>query len=214
MEKEIAFDDTINITSNQTVLGGTLVIPENSHALIIFVDDKGQGQQDSRNLHLAQALQKEGFATLLVDLLTPEERTNQPESLDVNHLAARISDVCKWAGQNPQTEHLNVGLFGYHTGVAAVLIAASYQESKIHAIVSLGGRPDLVLDVLENIHIPLLLIARHKDEPVVTYNEKALPHIHAEHKLELLQDSDRNFQDPIILNKIASLSREWFIRHT
>jgi putative phosphoribosyl transferase len=213
MEKEMSFDDTINITSGQSILRGSLVIPENSHALIIFVDDQGKGQHDPRNLHFAEILQRERFATLLVDLLTSDEIANQPHTLDISYLAGRISDVCKWAAQNPQTEQLNVGLFGYNTGIAAVLKAASYQESKINAIVSLGGRPDLVLDVLEKIHVPLLLIVGHVDNAIVTFNQKALPHIHAESRMEVLQDSGKGFQEPAVQEKIASLSKEWFTRH-
>lgn len=214
MEKDIAFDDTINITSDRSILTGTLVIPENSQTLIIFVDDHGKGQQDQRNLHIAQALHKEKFATLLVNLLTEEERANQPDTFDINHLAERIIDVRKWVGQNPQTEHLNVGLFGYHTGVAAMLKAASHPESKVNAIVSLGGRPDLALDALKRINVPILLIAGDVDNSNVTYNQKALPHIYAEHKLEVIQDSGKGFDNPAVLDKIAHQSREWFVRHT
>lgn len=214
MEREIDFNDSIHISSQQSVLGGTLMIPKNSHALIIFVDDQGKGQHDSRNVHVAQILQREGFATLLVDLLTSDEVANQPNTLNINHLAERIGDVCKWASLNPQTEHLNIGIFGYNTGVAAVLKAVSLQEINIYAIVSLNGRPDLAMEELKKIRTPLLLIAGHKDNPMVTFNEKALPHIQAETKLELLQDSDKNFLEPVMLDTIATMSKEWFIRHT
>lgn len=213
MEKEIAFDDTINITSDHTILGGNLVIPEDSHALIIFVDDHGRGQRDDRNLHIASVLQKEGFATLLVDLLTSDEVANQPHSLDINHLADRIMDIRKWADQNPQTEHLNVGIFGFNTGASAAIIAASRFDSKMNAIVSLGGRPDLALEALKKIDIPILLIATHKDNSNVIFNEKALSDIGKESRLEVLQDAEKGFHEPVILEKITSLTKEWFVRH-
>jgi dienelactone hydrolase len=213
MHTDTSFNDQVNISSADTVLNGKLLIPDNSRALVIFVDDSGSSLQDPRNLAVAKVLQQEGFATLLFDLMTPEERSDRGEKLDIHFIAERIRAARKWAEGNPQTEHLNVGIFAYNTGVASAVLMAADPENRINAIVSLSGRPDLVLNSLEKLQAPMLLIVGGADNAVVTFNQKALPAFHAESALRVLQDSGHGFENSDKLMEVAYLSRDWFVKH-
>ena len=55
------------------VLQGDLVIPEKPKGIILFCHGSGSGRHSTRNRSVAGALNKDGLATLLVDLLTVEE---------------------------------------------------------------------------------------------------------------------------------------------
>lgn len=214
MQQEVSFNEKVDINYQDKLLAGKLVIPDNSRALIIFADDSGNSIKDIRNQKVAESLQKEGFATLQFEMLTENELREENQKLDINFLAKRISSAYHWAKTNPQTEHFNIGLFGFNTGAAAAIIVATESENNINAVVSLSGRPDLVLNELELIRTPVLLIVGGADNAVVTYNQKALPHIRqAESRINVLQDSGHGFTDKHKLSEVAKLTRDWFIMH-
>jgi hypothetical protein len=55
------------------------------------------------------------------------------------------------------------------------LVAAAERASRVYAIVSRGGRPDLAgLDILNRIEAPTLLIVGENDKQVIELNEMAL----------------------------------------
>ena len=214
MQQEISFDEQVKINHEEKLFEGKLVIPENSRALIIFADDHGNSLADERNLAVAVALQNEGFATLQFKMFTDHELSEESHKLDINVLANRISSAYHWAKTNPQTEHFNIGLFGFNTGASAAIIVASQSKKNINALVSLSGRPDLVLDELERIQVPTLLIVGGADNALVTYNQKALPHIrHTESRINVLQDAGHGFTDKGKLDQVARLTMDWFVRH-
>ena len=86
-----------------------------------------------------------GLATLLVDLLTPQEeaiddRTAQ-HRFDIPLLASRLVTIIDWLGRRDDTAPLPIGLFGASTGGGAALVAAADRPDRVAAVVSRGGRP-------------------------------------------------------------------------
>jgi putative phosphoribosyl transferase len=133
--------------------------------------------------------------------------------MDICKQSERISDIRKWAEENPQTEHLSAGLFSFGSGTAAALEAIANRDSKINAMVSLGGRPDLAFDALKRIDIPLLFICGDMDNANVVQHEKSLPYFNTSSKMEVLNDAGKGFTTPSAINEVIKLSREWFIQH-
>src|SRR6516225_10379332 len=68
----------VQISAGRAVLSGSLTIPENAVALVLFAHGSGSGQHSPRNQFVARTLNLVGLGTLLFDLLTPEE-----EALDI-----------------------------------------------------------------------------------------------------------------------------------
>ncbi|MGZ4331675.1 MAG: phosphoribosyltransferase family protein [Solirubrobacteraceae bacterium] len=56
---------------------GNLTIPEHPRGIVAFAHGSGSSRLSPRNRQVAQALNADGFATLLFDLLTPEEELDQ-----------------------------------------------------------------------------------------------------------------------------------------
>src|SRR5207249_1143197 len=102
------------------------------------------------------------LATVLVDLLTPEEERADARTaefrFDIPRLAARLGALTDWLARAGQTKGLEVGLFGASTGAAAALVAAATRPDLVRTVVSRGGRPDLAADHLANVRQPTLLI--------------------------------------------------------
>src|SRR5215831_870793 len=66
-----------------------------------------------------------------------------------------------------------LGYFGASTGGAAALWAAAEPGSRIGAVVSRGGRPDLAAERLPAVRAPTLLIVGDRDTVVLGLNREA-----------------------------------------
>jgi putative phosphoribosyl transferase len=220
--KEYASNDKnnneIRIPVNSIVLEGNLVIPEGAQGIVIFAHGSGSSRHSSRNKYVAWKLQKEGFGTLLFDLLTAEEeRIDMVTShlrFDIDLLANRLFDVTNWLLSNYVTENLNIGYFGASTGAAAALIAAKENSNVIKAIVSRGGRPDLAGKALLDVKAPTLLIVGGNDFQVIEMNQWALERLNAkDKKLKIVPGATHLFEEPGTLEEVAYLAGEWFKRY-
>ena len=127
-------------------LAGALTVPKDATGVVLFAHGSGSSRHSPRNRYVAEILQRAGLATLLMDLLTPEEdaidQYTRHYRFDIGLLADRLIAAIDWLAHEPATRGLPVGLFGAGTGAAAALQAAAARPDRIHAVVSRGGRPD------------------------------------------------------------------------
>lgn len=88
------------------VLEGDLSIPQGAQAVILFAHGSGSDRHSARNGYVAQALNDRGFAALLVDLLTPEEKEIDAKTrhlrLNIEFLASRLVAATDWLVQEPE----------------------------------------------------------------------------------------------------------------
>lgn len=133
-------------------LQGDLRLPSNPLGVVIFVHGSGSGRFSPRNQFVAEELNKQGFATLLLDLLTEEEHRIDMETMEyrfnIHLLASRSTLATSWVHGQPGLSRLPIGLFGASTGAAAALITAAEMKLQVAAVVSRGGRPDLAEEFL------------------------------------------------------------------
>jgi putative phosphoribosyl transferase len=110
-----------------------------------------------------------------------------------------------------------VGWYGASSGAAVVLAAAADQGGDGHppvtAIVSRGGRPDLVVDRLAAVVVPTLLIVGERDHLVLDLNRDAARRLQVEHRLEVVSGAGHLFEEPGTLAAAAVLAVEWFLAH-
>ncbi len=103
-------------------LTGILNVPKSALGLVVFAHGSGSSRLSPRNTLVAEALNSRGFATLLFDLLTPQEEADRTNVFDISLLAERLVDVVGWLdGQGGSIAELPTGLFGASTGAAAAL---------------------------------------------------------------------------------------------
>lgn len=189
------------ILIQNALLKSELVIPKDSKVLIIFVCIKKIGSCEDRII--ANYLNEIGLGTLRVDILNDVEYKNRDNLSDIGLLTERIIGITKWCVEDERTRNLNFGYFGVGLGSAVVFSAAAYWGTKIKAIVSWNGRPDLVLDELDLIEAPALLIVDKNEQKLVEQNRRAYLKIGNIKKIEMADDG------PI---KLSKLSENWFIR--
>ena len=92
------------------------------------------------------------------------------------------------------------------------MIGEVHSPVPIAAIVSRGGRPDLAADVLPRVRAPTLLIVGGNDDVVIDLNRRALALINAPKALEIVPGATHLFKEPGALERVAALSRDWFLR--
>src|SRR6266478_3624345 len=147
--------EEVQIQAGPAALSGNLSIPEKATALVLFVHGSGSSRHSPRNQFVARTLNNAGLATLLFDLLTPEEESIDARTAElrfnIDLLAERLVHATKWAKQQEQTRDLRIGYFGSSTGGGAALVAAAEVPKDVGAVVSRGGRPDLADEALPKV---------------------------------------------------------------
>lgn len=188
---------------------------ETAKAWIIFAHGSGSSHRSQRNNWVAQELNKQGYATLLFDLLTAEEDNIYLNRFDIPLLAERLIAATSWLVNTTEYHGEKIGYFGASTGAAAALVAASKDifTSQIFAVVSRGGRPDLApKENLNDVTVPTLLIVGGHDGEVIKLNERAhseLPNA----KVVIVPGATHLFEEKGAMEEVVRLSSEWFDTH-
>jgi putative phosphoribosyl transferase len=207
----------VRVAAGPVTLDGDLRIPAGVRAVVLFAHGSGSSRRSFRNRHVAQLLNAASLATLLIDLLTPNEEAIDLRTghlrFDIGLLAERLVGATDWLAQYPDTQDLPLGYFGASTGAAAALVAAAERPDRVGAVVSRGGRPDLAGPALGRVRAPTLLIVGGNDPQVLGLNRSALAQLRCENQLVIVPGATHLFGEPGALNEVARLARSWFERH-
>ena len=207
----------VQVAAGPVTLEGNLSIPAGARGVVLFAHGSGSGRHSPRNRFVAQALQRAGLATLLVDLLTGDEEAVDIRTahlrFDIGLLAERLVGATDWLGQQPETRDLRVGYFGASTGGGAALVAAAERPEAAGAVVSRGGRPDLAGPALPRVQAPTLLIVGGHDVPVIPMNQDALAQLRCEKQIVIVPGATHLFEEPGALEEVARLAAGWFTRY-
>jgi putative phosphoribosyl transferase len=200
--------------ASKITLEGDLMIPPDAQGLVIFAHGSGSSHSSRRNYFVSGVLQQAGFATLLFDLLTPEEdRSHHDRRFDIPFLSERLVHATQWALGQDALADLRVGYFGASTGAAAALLAATKLPQQIFAIVSRGGRPDLASSALSLVEAPTLLIVGGQDREVLALNEGIRGKLRCTNDIKIIDNASHIFEEPGALEHVALLASEWFQQH-
>lgn len=168
---------------------------------VVFAHGSGSGRQSPRNRAVAEQFRDHGMATLLVDL-------DVPDAFDLEVLADRVDAAIEWLGEE------SIGVYGASTGAAGALMAAVRRPDRVNAVVSRGGRPDLVpSEELHAVQAPTLLVVGGNDGPVIEMNRFAYSELRCERSLEIVPGAGHLFEEPGTLDQVAALACDWFARH-
>ncbi len=205
------------VTITQEKLEGDLNIPFGAKAVILFAHGSGSSRCSQRNEFVAQVLNDAGIATLLVDLLTADEKKIDENTrhlrFDIDLLSRRLMAVTQWLLGEPSTSRLSIGYFGSSTGAAAALITAAKMNGAVKTIACRGGRPDLAKsEVLQDTTAPILLIVGGEDTPVIALNREAMKDLtHAvARELVVIPGAGHLFEEEGAMEQVARVALEWF----
>jgi dienelactone hydrolase len=199
-------------------LEGDLSVPAHARGVVLFAHGSGSSRFSARNKRVASMLQESGFATLLMDLLTPNEddldRQSGEYRFDIGRLAERLVGASEWLSADEATSKLRISLFGASTGGGAALVAAAEIPEQIAAVISRGGRPDLAGEALTRVRAPTLLLVGGNDETVLELNREALAQLTAPARLEVIPGATHLFEEPGALDEVARHATAWLETYT
>lgn len=191
-------------------LFGDLWIPARASSLVVFAHGSGSSRLSPRNVAVAGALNQQGIATLLFDLLTHDEELDRANVFDIPLLAERLVHVVGWLDRQPNLTDFRLGLFGASTGAAAALVAAARLGARVGAVVSRGGRPDLADTALDEVTAPTLLIVGGHDTGVIELNERAYARLRCRKSFEIIPGATHLFPEPGAMEAVISFAAAWF----
>lgn len=195
-------------------LAALLGIPTWPRGLIVFAHDSGADRLSTTHLFVAGALWDVGLATLLFDLLTPQEAADRENVLDMALLARRLDAAADWARQDVRhLAQLPLGYFGTRTGAAVALVAGASRQSRVAAIVCCCGRTELAVGELAWVKAPTLLIAGSEDHPALEIGQMALEQLLCPKRLAVVPGAALELEQRDDLTRVAELASDWFVRH-
>ena len=212
-----SIEQAVTISAHGVILDGDLSVPPNAVGLVVFAHGSGSSRRSPRNRQVAEVLHQRRLATLLFDLLTPDEvavdEVTRHLRFDIGFLATRLVDVTDWIGTQAIVADLPIGYFGASTGAAAALVAAASRPAAVRAVVSRGGRPDLAMPALERVQAPTLLIVGGADYDVIPLNDRAYRQLRSPKELVLVDRATHLFEERGAIEQVSQLAADWFERH-
>ena len=210
-------DELVNINIDSDTIEGDLSVPSDAQGIVLFAHGAGSSRNSSRNNFVADKLRNDGLATLLVDLLTPEEKEIDKRTreirFDIDRLAKRVTGTVDWLEENEITKGLRIGIFGSSTGAAGALIAAAKRPDKVETVVSRGGRVDMAEGFLGEVTVPVLCIVGGRDIQVLSMNRQAIEKMETDTELKVIEGAGHLFEEPGALDQVAKLTVDWFSRY-
>jgi len=212
----VADQQDMTIPCGRISITGDLCRPANAHAVVVFAHGHGSSRASKRHRHVAAGLQQAGLATLLLDLLTPDEERMDEKTAEFRFnivlLAERLSAVSRWLQTEKPMRDWPVGYLGESTGASAVLLQAAEHPAGVGAVVSFDGRPDLV-DGLSRVQAPTLFIVGSEDKTGRYLHSTALAQLPGTRCLEIVPGASYRFEEPGALERMTELARDWFLLH-
>jgi putative phosphoribosyl transferase len=202
-----------DVTIGHKRLAGILAMPEVPDGLVIFAHGSGSSRFSVRNRYAADRLGRSGFASVLFDLLTEAEAEDRRNVFDIKLLGARVVEAIDWAGADPRTLGLPIGLFGASTGAGASVVAAALRPDAVAAIVSRGGRLDLAGQALGEVRAATLLIAGGEDREVLALNISARKAMHCKTSLRVVRGAGHLFEEEGALDQALAAAVGWYESH-
>jgi putative phosphoribosyl transferase len=203
-------EQLVQISIDSIKLEGSLALPRQAQGLVVFAHGSGSSRFSPRNNFVARVLREADIGTLLMDLLTEEEDAVYRTRFNIDLLTERLLLATKWLQEQQRTKDLVYGYFGASTGAAAALKAAAAEGSKIGAVVSRGGRPDMAEEALGHVQSPTLLIVGGNDDVVIELNREAYARLKGKKQLVIVPGATHLFEEPGTLEEVARLATEWF----
>lgn len=205
----------VQIPLEEDRLDADLALPEGSRGLVVFAHGSGSGRHSPRNRFVAEALEREGLGTLLLDLLTAREAEEDQRSLTyrfrITLLAARLVAAIDWAGKQPSTRELGLGIYGASTGGAAALLAAAERPDRVRALVLRGARSDLADASAPRVHAPTLFVVGALDTPILEANRITAGELGGPSETTVVAGATHLFEEPGTLEQVAERTAAWFL---
>lgn len=199
----------VRLAVNDAPLEGCLAVPDGVRGLVVVVNGGWGVRYASRESKLAVALQRRGFGTLTVGLLTPREDADRASRFATDDQAARLAGVTDWLDSRDRTADLPRGLLGVGPGAVTALRAVDRHETGVGAVVGVDGRFETGV---EDAGVPTRLVIGRRDERLREASDRVRRQLRGDdHEVAVLySDGDGR---TAVTGGVDVLAGDWFERH-
>jgi putative phosphoribosyl transferase len=205
----------VQIPAGSAYLRARLMLGPAARGLVIIANGDGDHLYDETNAYVSRHLCAAGFATLVVDLLTPDEAVEDAETSALRFhqslLASRLMKVTQWVRAGVVFSGLEVGLFASGLCAGAALATASVTSS-VRAVVCRGARVDVVVPQLHRVRAEVLLLVGERDTAHLSASRGAYWLLPESAQLEVLPNAGHLLDEPEALEEVAHQAERWFSR--
>ena len=202
---------SLTIPAEGGSLSADLPLPAQAPGLVVFCHGSGSNRFSPRNQAVAERLQRSGLATLLCDLERSDAPSHGRTLTSLPPLQRRLLQLLDWTAQQGDLSNLPLGLFGGSTGAALALVAAAERPQQVKAVVSRGGRPDLVFQRLSDVRCPVLLLVGEHDVDVLELHAWAAGQLQVRNELVVIPQAGHLFSEPGCLEAVAEHTTSWLL---
>jgi putative phosphoribosyl transferase len=195
----------VEIPGGVVRLKGRLAWPCHPSGFVLFTRVGGDKQAKLQDLRLAAQLHADGLGTLLIDCIIG------PRDSDSELKAGQFRAVTEWLARQPEAVGLPVGCLGIDVGAAGALVGAGL-SARIGAVVSYGGSPDVLGELLFAVRAPTLLIVDNSDYERLRLAYPALVRPGGLAWLTTIPGTGA-LQDGRALEEAGRQAAHWFLRH-
>lgn len=206
--------ERVRIQGDKVDMEGMLWMPDDLIGVILFAHGSGGNRLKPPGDYVGSVLRSARIGTLWLDLLTKQEVDGYQVQPDIPTLTHRLATACEWVRHHAVTRDLPLGVFGADKGASAALQLAASHDCRIAAIVSRGGRPDMMVHgALAKVSVPTLLIVAGLDDRTIGMNRAAYATLRCKKRMEIIPGATQSFEEPGTPEVVARLARGWFLQH-
>jgi len=218
MNQSASIDRTdVSVETAHVVVQGELAVPDAARAVVVLANGSGSAENRVLLRALAERLNESELATLCADLLAPKEQKIDEGTgrlrFNIRLLAERLSATAEWVARHAWTDRLPIGLLASGTGAAAALVTAAHHPETAGAVVCLEGRPDLAVDALARVAVPVLMIVGDHSRRIAQLNQMASESLEAPHRIDVVSGVDYGFEEPGKLREVGRRAAGWYHEH-
>jgi putative phosphoribosyl transferase len=191
-------------------LAGNLVVPDGARGVVLVVGDP---EHDAILGRAARDLQEAGLATLLLDLLTPDEERRQLDRErvpgDPCRLGERAAEACRSLAAADATSRLDRGILAFGRSAPGALRAAAADAGRVRAVVTVDGWFSAPAVPWERVEAATLLLVL--DDALLPASEAALRTLAGEKDLRVVRSGRRALEES--LERVLAAAVPWLARH-
>ncbi|WP_340098052.1 hypothetical protein [Salinibaculum salinum] len=173
---------SVRLTVDGKPLEGTLTVPRQPSDLVLFATGTAGAHLASLETKMVDHLHQLGLATLVVDLISPEEATERSNRLNIELLTSRLAIQFDWAANHVATADLGTILCGVGTGAAAAVNYLTSARREVGALTLLNGRVDLASVDFAGIDIPSFFFVDNSSAHLTECNREAYRALGVDHE--------------------------------
>ncbi|WP_159941953.1 MULTISPECIES: phosphoribosyltransferase family protein [unclassified Nocardiopsis] len=202
----------VRVRAGGVYLDGDLTVPPAPRGAVVVA----AGRADESWRPAASALRRAGYATLVLDLLTDQERAEGGAGAGGPGPAPfgeRLNAAVTWLRRATDAADGPLGVLASGEAAAAALATAAERPEDVAAVVVHGGRIDLAEESLPGVRAPVLVLVEGGDSFVRELGEWARGRMGGPTDLRVMEGAERLLGDAHVWDRVVSEALDWFDEH-